>query len=54
MQLRRERATLRTRLGDFRAASEDLEAYGDVLEPVDAEAAEQVRREARLVRSRLN
>jgi regulator of sirC expression with transglutaminase-like and TPR domain len=54
MQLRRERATLRTRLGDFRAASEDLEAYGDVLEPVDAEAAEQARREARLVRSRLN
>jgi regulator of sirC expression with transglutaminase-like and TPR domain len=54
MQLRRERATLRTRLGDFRAASEDLEAYGEALEPVDANAAEQVRREARLVRSRLN
>jgi regulator of sirC expression with transglutaminase-like and TPR domain len=53
-QLRRERATLRTRLGDFRAASEDLEAYSEVLEPVDPEAAEQVRREARLVRSRLN
>jgi regulator of sirC expression with transglutaminase-like and TPR domain len=54
VQLRRERATLRTRLGDFRAASEDLEAYGEVLDPVDPEAAEQVRREARLVRSRLN
>jgi regulator of sirC expression with transglutaminase-like and TPR domain len=54
MQLRRERATLRTRLGDFWAASEDLEAYGEVLDPVDPEAAEQVRREARLVRSRLN
>lgn len=54
MQLRRERATLRTRLGDFQAASEDLEAYGDVLEPVDPQGAEQVRREARLVRSRLN
>lgn len=53
-QLRRERGTLRTRLGDFRAASEDLEAYSEVLEPVDPEAAEQVRREARLVRSRLN
>jgi regulator of sirC expression with transglutaminase-like and TPR domain len=53
-QLRRERATLRTRLGDFRAAGEDLEAYSEVLEPVDPEAAEQVRREARLVRSRLN
>jgi regulator of sirC expression with transglutaminase-like and TPR domain len=53
-QLRRERATLRTRLGDFHAASKDLEAYSEVLEPVDPEAAEQVRREARLVRSRLN
>jgi regulator of sirC expression with transglutaminase-like and TPR domain len=54
MQLQRERATLRTRLGEFRAASEDLEAYSEVLEQVDPEAAEQVRREARLVRSRLN
>jgi regulator of sirC expression with transglutaminase-like and TPR domain len=54
VQLRRERATLRTRLGDFRAASDDLEAYGDLLEQVDPEAAQQVRREARLVRSRLN
>jgi regulator of sirC expression with transglutaminase-like and TPR domain len=54
VQLRRERATLRTRLGDFWAASEDLEAYGDVLESVDPDAAQEVRREARLVRSRLN
>ena len=54
MQLQRERATLRTRLGEFRAASEDLQAYSEVLEQVDPEAAEQARREARLVRSRLN
>jgi regulator of sirC expression with transglutaminase-like and TPR domain len=54
VQLRRERATLLTRLGDFRAAGDDLEAYSAVLEPVDTEGAEQARREARLVRSRLN
>jgi regulator of sirC expression with transglutaminase-like and TPR domain len=52
--LYRERATFRTRLGDFTGAEEDLHTYADLVDDTDAETAETVRREARLVAARLN
>lgn len=52
--LRRERAQLLARLGDFVGAARALEEYAEILEPADGDAATMARREAKLVRSRLS
>ncbi len=52
--LRRERGELLVRLGDHRGGAAEIEAWAEVVEAVDPQAAEQARRSARLARSRLN
>lgn len=52
--LRRERGELLVRLGDHLGGATDLEEYASLVEPVDSDEAETVRREARLARARLN
>jgi regulator of sirC expression with transglutaminase-like and TPR domain len=52
--LRRERAGLRARLGDYAGAAADLDEFADVVDGADDDAAVTARRSARLLRSRLN
>ena len=52
--LRRERGELLVRLGDHLAGAAEIEAWAEVVEAADPQAAEQGRRSARLARSRLN
>ncbi|MDQ8702308.1 transglutaminase-like domain-containing protein [Streptomyces sp. LHD-70] len=53
-RLRHERAQLLVQRGEFLMGAAELEEYAEVVEPVDAQAAERVRRDARLARARLN
>ncbi|MDI3423533.1 transglutaminase-like domain-containing protein [Streptomyces sp. B-S-A12] len=53
-RLRHERAQLLIQRGEFLTGATELEEYAEVVEPVDAQAAERVRRDARLARARLN
>ncbi|NBE52480.1 transglutaminase-like domain-containing protein [Streptomyces boluensis] len=53
-RLRHERAQLLVRCGEFIAGAAELEEYAQVVETVDGEAAERVRREAREARAMLN
>ena len=52
--LRRERGELLVRTGDHLGGAAELEAWAEVVESADPEAAEAARRGARLARSRLN
>jgi regulator of sirC expression with transglutaminase-like and TPR domain len=52
--LRRERATLRARRGDFGGAADDLEEFADLVDGADEAAAKAARRDANLLRARLN
>ncbi len=54
LELRHERGELLVRLGDHLGGAAELEGYAAVVEGSDPAAAELVRREARLARSRLN
>lgn len=53
-QLRLERAELLVRTGDFVAGATEMDAYAEILDAFDPEAASRVRREARAARHRLN
>lgn len=53
-QLRLERAELLVRTGDFLAGAAEMDAYAQILDAFDAEAAARVRLEARGARHRLN
>ncbi len=53
-ELRAEHGRLLARVGDYRRGADELDAYADVVESVDAAGAETVRREARMARARLN
>ncbi|MFI1162632.1 tetratricopeptide repeat protein [Streptomyces sp. NPDC020801] len=53
-RLRYERAQLLVQRGDFVAGAEELEAYADVVAPVDRPAAERVRGQAQAARAMLN
>ncbi|MCH0540084.1 transglutaminase family protein [Streptomyces sp. MUM 203J] len=53
-KLRYERARVLIQRGEFRAGAGELEAYADVVEPVDRAAAEELRQQAMAARSRLN
>lgn len=52
--LRYERAQLLVQRGDFTTGADELDAYAEVLEAVDAPAARTVRRQADAARARLN
>ncbi|AJE82560.1 MULTISPECIES: transglutaminase-like domain-containing protein [Streptomyces] len=52
--LRYERARLLVRRGDFLTGAREMDAYAEVVEAVDEEAAAKVRREARAARALLN
>lgn len=52
--LRRERGELLVRLGDHLGGAAALEEHADLVEPVDADAAERCRSRARQARARLN
>ncbi|GGS90702.1 transglutaminase-like domain-containing protein [Streptomyces chromofuscus] len=53
-RLRYERAQLLLRRGDFLGGAAEFDAYADLVEVVDEEAAERVRGEARAARALLN
>jgi regulator of sirC expression with transglutaminase-like and TPR domain len=53
-ELRAEHGRLLARTGDYRRGADELEAYADVVDSLDAETATAVRREARMARARLN
>ncbi|MEU3251847.1 transglutaminase-like domain-containing protein [Streptomyces sp. NPDC006997] len=53
-RLRYERAQLLVQRGEFLAGAAELDAYAEVVAPVDEATAEQVRRQARVARARLN
>ncbi|MDQ6873915.1 MAG: tetratricopeptide repeat protein [Actinomycetota bacterium] len=53
-ELRRERGLLLVRVGRFAEGARDLEEFADAVSHVDDEAADSVRHEARMARSRLN
>ncbi|MHC0430178.1 SirB1 family protein [Streptomyces sp. O3] len=53
-RLRYERAQLLVRRGEFRTGAAELDAYAEVVDAVDAQAAERVRRQAREARAMLN
>lgn len=53
-ELRAEHGRLLARTGDYLHGAEELDAYADVVEPLDPEVATAVRREARMARARLN
>lgn len=52
--LRRERGALLVQTGDFPGGAAELDAFADLVGPIDRELADVVRREARAARSRLN
>ncbi|MEV7781433.1 transglutaminase-like domain-containing protein [Kitasatospora sp. NPDC088351] len=53
-QLRLERAELLVRTGDFLGGSAEMDAYAEILDAFDPDAAAKVRQEARAARHRLN
>ncbi|MFM9370367.1 transglutaminase-like domain-containing protein [Streptomyces sp. Da 82-17] len=53
-RLRYERAQLLVQRGEFRTGAAALDEYAEVVEAVDGQAAERIRRDARIARSRLN
>lgn len=53
-ELRRERGLLLVRVGRYAEGAADLEDFADAVSQVDNEAADGVRHEARMARSRLN
>jgi regulator of sirC expression with transglutaminase-like and TPR domain len=53
-RLRYERAQLLVRRGDYTTGAAELEAYAEVVEPVDAPTASQARQQAHAARARLN
>jgi len=53
-QLRLERAELLVRTGDFLRGAAEMEAYAEILDAFDPEAASRVRHDARAARHRLN
>ncbi|GAA0670109.1 transglutaminase-like domain-containing protein [Kitasatospora atroaurantiaca] len=53
-QLRLERAELLVRTGDFLRGAAEMEAYAEILDAFDREAAARVRHDARAARHRLN
>ncbi|MFD0317121.1 transglutaminase family protein [Streptomyces flavalbus] len=53
-RLRYERAQLLVQRGEFLAGAAELDAYAEVVAPVDEATAEQVRRQARVARAKLN
>ncbi|MFB8772320.1 transglutaminase family protein [Streptomyces broussonetiae] len=53
-RLRYERAQLLVQRGEFLAGAAELEAYAELVAGVDEAAAEQVRRQARVARAKLN
>ncbi|WP_055548083.1 transglutaminase-like domain-containing protein [Streptomyces sp. NBRC 110028] len=53
-RLRYERARLLVERGDFLTGARELEGYAEVVDAVEPEAAEAVRRQARAARARLN
>jgi regulator of sirC expression with transglutaminase-like and TPR domain len=53
-RLRYERAQLLVRRGDYTAGAAELEAYAEVVEPVDSPTAAQARRQAHAARALLN
>jgi hypothetical protein len=54
LDLRREQGELLVRLGDYSAGAAALEAFAEAVDGVDAAAADTVRGNARMARSRLN
>lgn len=54
LDLRREYGQLLVQLGDYELGARELDAFADVVVAVDVRLADQVRREARWARSRLN
>ncbi len=52
--LRGEHGRLLARVGDYRQGAAELEAFAEVLDSLDPERAEGVRREARMARAQLN
>ena len=54
LDLRRELAELKIGLGDYLEGAAELDAYADVMDPLDPDNAETVRRQARSARARLN
>lgn len=54
LDLRREHAALLVQLGDFLGGAAELDSYADAVEAGDLSAAATARRDARLLRSRLN
>ncbi|MFF1406943.1 SirB1 family protein [Streptomyces sp. NPDC058294] len=53
-RLRYERGQLLVQRGRFTAGADELDTYADLIEVVDEPAAEKVRQEARIARSKLN
>lgn len=53
-QLRLERAEILVRIGDFLAGAAEMDAYAEILDAFDQDAAKRVRQEARAARHRLN
>ncbi|NGO08542.1 tetratricopeptide repeat protein [Streptomyces sp. HC44] len=53
-RLRYDRAQLLVQRGDFLTGATELDAYADVVAPVDEPAADQVRQQARAARAMLN
>jgi regulator of sirC expression with transglutaminase-like and TPR domain len=53
-QLRLERAEILVRTGDFLSGAAEMDAYAEILDTFDPEAAKRVRQEARSARHRLN
>ncbi|MEU6231784.1 transglutaminase-like domain-containing protein [Kitasatospora sp. NPDC047058] len=53
-QLRLERAELLVRTGDFLGGSAEMDAYAEILDAFDPDAAARVRQDARAARHRLN
>jgi regulator of sirC expression with transglutaminase-like and TPR domain len=53
-QLRLERAEILVRTGDFVSGAAEMDAYAEILDAFDPEAAKRVRQEARSARHRLN
>ena len=53
-ELRAEHGRLLARTGDYLRGAEELDAYAEVVDALDPESADTVRREARMARARLN
>lgn len=54
LALRRELGEVRIRLGGYREGADELDTYADIVAAMDPQLAEDVRRQARSARARLN